>query len=618
VPESPQRSLRRTWMRRAIPAGAVAILVVGGTAMVRANASANPIDTYRTTTVTTGSVEQRLDLTGSVQRVNQVSQSFAVSGTVSSVSVAVGDKVGSGQTLATLDTRPLNTAVTAAEADLAQAKATLESDQTPTTTTTTTTAATNVAPAQTATPTTSPRAAGSSGRSGSGANQSLAAAQQRVTRAQSAVAADLARATAALTQCASFFPSGPSPSAAAGTPTTPVPTTTGAPGTPSAGPTATSTLTQTPTEAEITACLGALRTAPTQLQIQRDQQALTSGQADLTKAITLALTTAANSATTSSTTSRSTSTSQSGGSSSSATQSSTSRSSGAQTGSTGQSGAARVVSDQAAVTNADSALSLARANMASATLKSSIAGTVGSVTLASNASSQGKSIVIVGAGAVELTVNVPLASMAGVHMGQKANVTPQGATTSVPGTVTSISLLPSAATTGSGTGATQATAAASNPTYPVVILVPDALPALASGSHAQASLLVGTVADALTVPNSVLTPLGNGQAAVLTLNRGVATRSLVRTGYAGMLTTQITSGLTKGQQVVIADLSTALPANTTNLRRFGVGGAAAGGLGGAGLGGAGLGGGGLGGGGLGGAGLGGGTITGPSGFTPGG
>ena len=53
----------------------------------------------------------------------------------------------------------------------------------------------------------------------------------------------------------------------------------------------------------------------------------------------------------------------------------------------------------------------------------------------------------------------------------------------------------------------------------------------------------------------------------------------------------MTSGLTAGQQVVLADLSTALPTNTTNARRFGVGAGAASGLGGSGLGGAGLGGG---------------------------
>jgi len=46
-----------------------------------------------------------------------------------------------------------------------------------------------------------------------------------------------------------------------------------------------------PTDAEMTACLGALRTAPTQQQIQKDQQALTTSQSDLTKAFTLVITT---------------------------------------------------------------------------------------------------------------------------------------------------------------------------------------------------------------------------------------------------------------------------------------------------------------------------------------
>jgi hypothetical protein len=224
----------------------------------------------------------------------------------------------------------------------------------------------------------------------------------------------------------------------------------------------------------------------------------------------------------------------------------------------------------------------------------------------------------VGAGAVEVTVNVPLASMASVRVGQKANVTPEGATSSAAGAVTSISLLPSTATstatptnaagkaTTQGTGSAQASATSSNAVYPVVVLVPDALPALASGSRAEVSLLIGTAHNVLTVPNSALTPLGSGQALALTFTNGVATRALVKTGYAGTLTTQVTSGLTAGQQVVLADLSTALPTNTTNSRRFGVGGGAAGGFGGAGLGGAGLGG----------AGLGGGTFPGGTGFPP--
>jgi multidrug efflux pump subunit AcrA (membrane-fusion protein) len=591
VPETHRPILRGRRLRRAIPAGVVAALVVGGIAVVRTNASAGPLDTYRTTTVTTGSVEQRLDLTGSVQRVNQVTQSFAVNGTVSSVPVAVGDTVKAGQTLATLDPGRLRSAVTAAEAALAQAKATLESDQASVSSAATTTSFTG---ANQASPTTvSPGAAksSSSGRSGAGGDQSLAQAQRGLTTAQSAVAADLQRTSAALAQCASFFPSEPSPPtpSPSDSPTT-APTT--APPTGSPTPTAT-----TPSEAAIKACVAALRSAPTQQQIQRNQQALGRSRAELTTAVTLAIAMAGSTPKASDTASPSGSTSQPATS-----QSATSQPQGGRTGGTTQPNAARLTSDQGAVTSAEAALSSAQTDLASATLKSSIVGTVASVSLVNGASSTDRNIIIVGAGAIEVTVNVPLASMAQVRAGQKADVTPQGATTSVPGAVTSVSLLPSAA--GTGTGTAQATATgtaqttASSPAYPVVVLVRDALPALATGSRAQVSLLIGTAGDVLAVPNSALTPLGNGQALALTFKDGVATRTLVKTGYVGTLTTQITSGLTMGQLVVLADLSTALPTNTTNARRFGVGGDAAGGLGG--------------------AGLGGGAITGRTGFTPGG
>jgi multidrug resistance efflux pump len=657
VPEISHRLPRRTWVRRALPAGVVAILVVGGTVIVRNNATASPVDTYRTTTVTTGSVEQRLNLTGSAQRVNQASQGFAVTGTVSSVSVAVGDTVKAGQTLATLDPAPLHSAVISATASLAKAKATLESDQSTTTTATTATTATGgtsgtsgtslatattpvSTPVATATPTTSPRVAGPSGRKGAGT--SLAQAQQHVTSAQQAITADLRRASAALALCGPFFPSesttssasptapAPSPTASASsaaTTSTATPTSTSTSGpTPTSTPTSTATptstttaSTSTPSDAEIKACVSALRTAPTQQQIQRHQQALTDSQSVLTTTVTLAITTATNTANTPDTTSRSTttgqsSTSQSAASRSSGSQSSGSRSSGSQSSGsqssgsqssggqadqssgglssgTGQSSASRAVTDQAAVTNAEAALSSAQADLTSATLKSSIGGTVGSVSLVKGASSQSKSVVIVGTGAVEVTVDVPLASIGTVHVGQKANVTPQGATSIAAGSVTSISLLPSTSSsstgTGSGTGSGtgQGTSTTSSPTYPVVVLVPHALPALATGSRADVSLLIGTVSKVLTVPNSALTPLAKGQAMAVTLKNGVSTRALVKTGYAGTLTTQITSGLSAGQQVVLADLNTALPTNTTSSRRLGVAGGSAGGLGSAGLGG---------------------------------
>ena len=605
MPEPRKPFQRRTWVRRAIPIGVVAVLVGAGTAVVRTNASATPLDTYRTTSVTTGSVEQRLNLTGSVQRVNQVTESFAVDGTVSTVLVSVGDTVKAGQPLATIDAIPLRSAVTDAQASLAQAKATLESDQSAAAAATAATAATAAAAATaTTTPSPTPRASSPSGRSGpgTGSAQSLARTQKLATSTQRAVTTDLERTSAALTLCAPFFPSG-----------TPAPATTDT--TPTTGPTPPSA-TATPSADEIAACLGALNTAPTQQQIQRDQQALNSAQANLAKAVTSAITAAGTTAQSSGSTSRS-ATSQPATS-----QSATNQSTSARTGATSQSSADRVVSDQAAVTSADAALTSAASDLAASTLKASIAGTVGSVSLVKNASSNGNNVVIVGPGAVEVTVNVPLVSMPNVHVGQKANVRPQGATSVVPGAVTSISLLPStspststsstasastspagsASRTATGTG--QATATTSSPTYPVVVLVPDALPALASGARAEVSLLIGTATNVLTVPNSALTPLGNGQALAMTFKNGVATRAVVKTGYAGTLTTQVASGLTAGQQVVLADLSTALPTNTTNARRLGVGGAA-GGLGGTGFGGAT-------------GGFGGGTGSGRGSFTPGG
>lgn len=586
MPKTAPGFLQRTWVRRAVPVGAAIVLVIGGTVVARTNANASPIDTYRTTAVTKGSVEQRLDLTGSVRRVNQLDQSFAVAGTVSGVLVSVGDTVTAGQVLATLDPAPLTSAVTAATATLAQAKAILESDQTASTTTSSATSAT---PSQTAT-TTGSRSASPSVRSG--ADPSLVQAQEDMTSAQSAVTADLGAASVALARCAPFFPSESSgPTASPTGSSTSAPTT--AATTTATTPPSTTTTT-TPPDPAIKACIAALTTAPTQQQIARDQQALARSQADLIAAVTLAITTAGNTANTAITASPTGSTGQS---------------SAGRTGAAIQSNAARAVSDQAAITNAATALNNAQTDLASATLESSIAGTVGSVGLVNGVSSQGKKIVIVGAGAVEVTVNVPLSSMATVHVGQKANVTPQGATSSVPSTVTSISLLPLKTATGSGTGPAQATATASSPTYPVVVLVPDPLPALASGSRAEVSLLLGTAANVLTAPNSALTPLGNGQAMAMTFKDGLATQALVKTGYVGMLTTQITFGLTVGQQVVLADLSTALPTNTTNPRRFGVGAGAAGGLGGAGLGGAGLGGGTV---------SGRGSVTGRGNFTPGG
>ena len=169
---------------------------------------------------------------------------------------------------------------------------------------------------------------------------------------------------------------------------------------------------------------------------------------------------------------------------------------------------------------------------------------------------------IVGAGAVDVTVDVPLAALTKVKVGQAATVQANGSGPPMAGAVHSISLLPASSTT-------------TSVSYPVVVRVPQPTAALASGSAATATITLATVKNVVTVPNSALTTLVSGRGFVQTIKSGKVTRVLVQTGAVGPTSTQITSGLSVGQQVVIADLSQALPTTTTTSRfgaRTGTGG----------------------------------------------
>ncbi len=246
---------------------------------------------------------------------------------------------------------------------------------------------------------------------------------------------------------------------------------------------------------------------------------------------------------------------------------------------------------------AKSALATARADLDDATLSAPISGTVAALGFVAGQSSGSSSVTIVGPGAVDVTVDVPLASLPKVKVGQAATVTANGSLTTMAGTVHSISLLPASSTT-------------TSVSYPVVVRVPQPVAALASGAGATATITLATVRDVVTVPNTALTTLVSGTGFVQTVKAGQVTRTLVRTGAVGSTRTQVLSGLTAGQQVVIANLSEALPTTSTTTSRFGARtgtGGLTSSLGGAGLGGATLGGGGFGGGGFGGGGFGGGV-----------
>jgi multidrug efflux pump subunit AcrA (membrane-fusion protein) len=253
-----------------------------------------------------------------------------------------------------------------------------------------------------------------------------------------------------------------------------------------------------------------------------------------------------------------------GSGSSSGTSSGTGTSSGQ---GTSQSTAGRTITDQSAVTSAQNALNRANGNLGAAVLTSPDDGTIASVGLSAGSTAGTSSIIIAATGSAKVTVDVPLARIRSVKVGQTVHVTADGSTAPVSGSVQAIGLLPASS--------------ASTTSYPVTVLVPHAPGALATGSRAKVSIVVATHTNVVIVPNSALTTTGTGTGSVSVLVAGVATRKTVTVGAIGASVTELTEGVAVGDRVVIADRSQALPTNSSNTGRFtGGGGAFVGGGGG--------------------------------------
>ncbi|PJJ53910.1 biotin/lipoyl-binding protein [Mumia flava] len=118
------RIRRRPVGKRTVAVG-VAAVTAAAVGLVVASSSASGAR-YRTAQVAIGSVEQTVSYDGTVAAANRSDLVFATDGSVKKVKVGVGDEVRAGQTLGTLETRELTTAVIKARADLADAKAYLD------------------------------------------------------------------------------------------------------------------------------------------------------------------------------------------------------------------------------------------------------------------------------------------------------------------------------------------------------------------------------------------------------------------------------------------------------------------------------------------------------------
>ena len=166
-----------------------------------------------------------------------------------------------------------------------------------------------------------------------------------------------------------------------------------------------------------------------------------------------------------------------------------------------------------------------------------------------------------------VSATVTVEQLQKLAVGQAATVTPVGTSDKIPGTVTQVGTLPDPS--------------AETVAYPVTVTIDQPPASLAAGSSATASVVVATAKNVLTVPTSAVT-----RGTVTVLSAGQPTVTQVTVGAVGPTRTEIKDGLTRGEQVVLANLDSPLPAADQSNQGGFLGGGQFGGRGGGGGGGA--------------------------------
>ncbi|WP_456844428.1 HlyD family efflux transporter periplasmic adaptor subunit [Cellulomonas sp. P5_C6] len=624
----PSVALRRRARRRRIvaltAAGAVVLVAAGGGVAL---ALGGPDDSrYRTATAETGSVEQIVDSVGTIASVSRRDAAFSVDGTVATVNVSVGQVVAAGDVLATLDTGALQDAVDKAQADLADAQQQLSDDLDSQTASTSSSSSSSSAssssassssasssssakssstPSASASASASPSASPSAPATGAdphgGADSTdpaVAKAAADVQQAQQAlldqykVTADAlatsgASVTASQASCAAFLAvvgtdvTGDDPADASGDDSgdaTPTPDPTSTDGTTSdPAPTADDATTDDSTtdpdptaveraladcQAALSGALDAQTATDTEQQalmtladaldqaVQALQKAIASSSSTTTPTSSTPSTTAPTTSTSATTTPATTSTP----TTSTPTTSTPSSSSSTPSGSTTTvATAATILADQAAIDLQEANVALAQSRLPFSNLTSPIAGTVAAVSLAAgdsvSASSTTAVITVLGPDGYTVTTSVPLTKIDIVTVGQTAQVTTPSTDTTLTGTVSSIGVLDTSTT--------------ADPAYTVELALDPTDATLYDGASAQVHLSVAGADGVLTVPTSAV-HVDGATATVQVLKNGAPTDVTVTRGAVGAERTEITDGLSAGDEVVLADNDQAIVSSTSS------------------------------------------------------
>jgi multidrug efflux pump subunit AcrA (membrane-fusion protein) len=216
--------------------------------------------------------------------------------------------------------------------------------------------------------------------------------------------------------------------------------------------------------------------------------------------------------------------------------------------------AADLSADQAAVDAALANVAVAQQALAQATLTSPIAGTVDAVNIIAGqsvtAASSTANIVVQGSGDYQVSTTIGVDNIPHVAVGQSATVSPDGKHKTLSGKVASISVAPNSTS-------------ALSTTYLVVVALHDPTVTLGNASTGTVTIVTQHAKSTLAVPTSAVTTSGTTNT-VEVLTGGTVRQRRVKVGVVGYTWTQITSGLKKGDQVVLANMSQPLPGSATS------------------------------------------------------
>ena len=211
----------------------------------------------------------------------------------------------------------------------------------------------------------------------------------------------------------------------------------------------------------------------------------------------------------------------------------------------------QVSSAEAQVVQAQATLDDAEAALDATTLTAPISGTVlqvnGKVGSSSGASSSQAAagatttstdlVLVANLKALQVSVSVPESDIGSLKVGQKATVTfPAVDDTEASGTITSIDPV--------------ATTSNSVVTYGVVVRLSGVPSTVRLGQSASVTVTTDTATGVLIVPSTAVTTAGD-RSTVTVLANGVQTPTVVTLGVVGDLWTEVDSGVSSGDQVVL-------------------------------------------------------------------